>query len=81
MLWERHAKMESTTFVAIVFTILKVMDNEIVTPNHYVCDNSFDNVLFFSQQIISQHFFQQNCESTSTQKLFTSINLVISQKC
>ena len=28
MLWERHAKMESMTFVAIVFTILKDMDND-----------------------------------------------------
>ena len=53
MLWERHAKMESMTFAAIVFTILKDMDNEIVMQNHYVRYNYFDDVLFFSQQIIS----------------------------
>ena len=44
-------------FLAIVFTILKDMDNEIVMLNHYVCysyfDKHFDNVLFLSQQIIS----------------------------
>ena len=35
-------KWESMIFIAIVFTILKDMDNEIVMQNHYVCCNYFD---------------------------------------
>ena len=35
-------KWEIMTFIAIVFTILKDMDNEIVMQNHYVCYNYFD---------------------------------------
>ena len=35
-------KWEIMIFIAIVFTILKDMDNEIVTQNHYVCFNYFD---------------------------------------
>ena len=50
-------KWESMIFIAIVFTILKDMDNEIVMQNHYVCCNYFDKYFrrcsFFSQQIIS----------------------------
>ena len=67
MLWEWHAKMDSMTFVAIAFTILKDMDNEIVMKSHYVCYNYFDNVLFFSQQIISistklwEYKYTKNC--------------------
>ena len=35
-------KWESMIFIAIVFTILKDMDNEIVMQSHYVCCNYFD---------------------------------------
>ena len=35
-------KWESMIFIAIVFTNLKDMDNEIVMQNHYVCYNYFD---------------------------------------
>ena len=35
-------KWESMIFIAIVFLILKDMDNEIVMQNHYVFYNYFD---------------------------------------
>ena len=35
-------KWESMIFIAIVFTILKDMDNKIVIQNYYVCSNYFE---------------------------------------
>ena len=76
-------KWESMIFIAIVFTILKDMDNEIVMQNPYVCHNYFDK--YFSQCFFSYpnrlSLFLENCEGTGTKNFFKSINFIILRKC
>ena len=66
-------KWESMIFIAIVFTILKDMDNEIVMQNPYVCYSCFDNAFFL---ISTDYLYFKKIVRVQVQKNFSQASIL-----
>ena len=67
-------KWESMIFIAIVFLILKDMDNEIVMQNHYVFYNYFDKYFWECSSLFpTDYLYFKNIVRVQVHKKFSQV--------